>query len=329
MAVDKKKPVGKKVAKKAPAKATEKPAPAAPEKKAEKKPVAEKRPREEAEPMQVDEEKAKSMFGAIEIKRDHKVLKPTNLQKCLSFGSRNMGFKERHLLQDLRDMCPHMREHSKIAPVSSGDTVVELCNLHHCNSTMYFEAHRDDVTYMWLAQAPKGPSIKLRLNNIHTADQIRMVGNCLKFSRPLLHFDKEFEQLPHLRVARSLLQTAFNVPRHHPKSKPFVDHILCFYYLDDHIWFRNYQIVSNDGAPNLMEIGPRFTMHPVAIFNGCCQGSVLWRNPNAIAPTEERRTRKERQRAKFEENERLKEVTKVHRETVGDLPVDPLDNIFN
>lgn len=328
MAVDKKTKVAKKgttTEKKAAA-----PAAVAAEKKVAKvEKKAEKRPREEVETVQVDEEKAKSMFGAVEIKRDHKVLKPTNLQKCLSFGSRNMGFKERHLLQDLRDMCPHMREHSKIAPVSSGDTVVELCNLHHCNSTMYFEAHRDDVTYMWLAQAPKGPSIKLRLSNIHTADQIRMVGNCLKYSRPLLHFDKEFEQLPHLRVARSLLQTAFNVPRYHPKSKPFVDHILCFYFLDDHIWFRNYQIVAGEGAPSLLEVGPRFTMHPVAIFNGCCQGSVLWRNPNAVAPQEERRTRKERQRAKFEENERLKTVSKEHRDVVGELPVDPLDNIFN
>eukprot|EP00388_Colpodella_angusta_P044510 GDKK01063139.1.p1 GENE.GDKK01063139.1~~GDKK01063139.1.p1 ORF type:complete len:262 (-),score=36.30 GDKK01063139.1:129-914(-) len=259
----------------------------------------------------------------------HQVVKPTNLQKCLCFGTRNMGFKERHLLQDIRDMCPHFREHSKISPVSSGDTVVELCNLHHCNSTLYFEAHRDEVTYMWIAQAPKGPSIKLRIGNIHTADQIRMVGNCLKFSRPLLHFDKEFDQLPHLRVARSLLQTAFNVPRHHPKSKPFVDHILCFYFLDDHIWFRNYQIVATDGEPSLMEVGPRFTLHPVAIFNGCCQGSVLWRNPNVVPPSEERRTRKERQRMKADENERLKEVTKDHRTAVGDLPIDPLDNIFN
>lgn len=303
------------------------------EKRSSSKPkkVAEKREREEpkAEPIAVSEEKAKSMFGSVEIKRDHQVVKPTNLQKCLCFGTRNMGFKERHLLQDIRDMNPHFREHSKISPVSSGDTVVELCNLHHCNSTLYFEAHRDDVTFMWIAQAPKGPSIKLRIANIHTADQIRMVGNCLKYSRPLLHFDKEFDQLPHLRVARSLLQTAFNVPRHHPKSKPFVDHILCFYFLDDHIWFRNYQIVSTDGNPSLMEIGPRFTMHPVAIFNGCCQGSVLWRNPNAVAPSEERRTRKERQRAKHDENERLKEVSKDHRTTVGELPIDPLDNIFN
>lgn len=43
---------------------------------------------------------------------------------------------------------------------------------------------------MWFAQAPAGPSLKVQIANIHTADEIRMAGNCLKFSRPLLHFDR-------------------------------------------------------------------------------------------------------------------------------------------
>ena len=320
--------------------------------------------------------KEETMMGDIEIKRDYAGPKCTNKQKCLTFGTRNMSYKERHILQDLRDMLPHTRDHAKVALAggadhresrsssasghaasTTGELVKELCNLNHCNSTMFLESHKHDIAYMWLAQAPNGPSIKLKIDNIHTADQLRMVGNCLKFSRPLLHFDKEFDQLPHLRVARSLLQTIFNVPRFHPKSKPFVDHIVCFFFLDDHIWLRHYQIVppaakklvadgeyltvgkhkpdaveedlsSAKKTPTLMEIGPRFTMHPQVILNGCCGGSALWKNPLAVPPSEARRSRKERQLAKLKENEHVQKVATKHRRVIGDAPSSGLEDIF-
>ena len=33
-------------------------------------------------------------------------------------------------------------------------------------------------------------------------------------------------------------------PEGHPKSKPFIDHVYNFSYVDGKIWFRNYQIVE-------------------------------------------------------------------------------------
>ena len=39
----------------------------------------------------------------------------------------------------------------------------------------------------------------------------------------------------------------FSTPCYHPKSKPFVDHILSFSVDDNRIWFRNFQ-VSNCNA---------------------------------------------------------------------------------
>ena len=258
----------------------------------------------------------------------HKV---TNHQKCLALGSRNMSSKDRHLLQDLRGLIPHARDHAKLTTGDHlGENITELCDLHHCNSLLFMESHRHDISYLWMSQSPIGPSIKFLLSNIHTADEMRMTGNCLKFSRPLLHFDKEFSTISHLRVAKSLLQMAFNTPRYHPKSKPFVDHIISFFFLDGHIWFRHYQIVesSNNTPLALMEIGPRFTMQPVVILNGTCRGNVLWKNPDAPAPTEIRRSRKMRQLMKVMENERVQIKSDAHRRVNPDPQVDPLDLIF-
>lgn len=91
-----------------------------------------------------------------------------------------------------------------------------------------------------------------------------MTGNCLRGSRPLLSFDPQFTKDPHYSLLKELLTQIFGVPNHHPKSQPFFDHVYSFMVLDNRIWFRNYQILSEDGA--LAEIGPRFVLNPVSSF---------------------------------------------------------------
>ncbi|KAG5502703.1 hypothetical protein JIQ42_05772 [Leishmania sp. Namibia] len=268
------------------------------------------------------------MVGQLHAQRAQTTKKMTNRQKMLVLGARSMTSKDRHLLLDLRGLMPHSREHPKIGRTNTlGDDLVELCGLHQCNSVMFVEPHRNDVSYLWIGQAPSGPSIKMQINNVHTADEIRMAGNCLKYSRPLLHFDRDFELHPHLRVAKSLLHMAFNTPRYHPKSKPFVDRIMSFLWLDGHIWVRNYQIVPTSPLA-LLEIGPRFTLEPVAIFNGCCKGSVLWKSATARPPTEQRRDRKLRRLEKQQANEVIKEKSDRHKALHPAPSANPLDLVF-
>ncbi|KAG5480073.1 hypothetical protein LSCM1_06498 [Leishmania martiniquensis] len=268
------------------------------------------------------------MVGQLHVRRAQTTKKMTNRQKILVLGTRSMTSKDRHLLLDLRGLMPHSREHPKIGRTNTlGDDLIELCGLHQCNSVMFVEPHRNDVSYLWIGQAPSGPSIKLQISNIHTADEIRMAGNCLKYSRPLLHFDRDFELHPHLRVAKSLLHMAFNTPRYHPKSMPFVDRIMSFLWLDGHIWVRNYQIVPT-GPLALLEIGPRFTLEPVGIFNGCCKGSVLWKSATARPPTEQRRDRKLRRLEKQQANEVIKEKSDRHKALHPAPSADPLDLVF-
>lgn len=47
---------------------------------------------------------------------------------------------------------------------------------------------------MWAAKTPNGPSIKMHVQNVHTMDELKMTGNCLKGSRGLLSFDKAFDE---------------------------------------------------------------------------------------------------------------------------------------
>jgi hypothetical protein len=73
-------------------------------------------------------------------------------------------------------------------------------------------------------------------------DELKLTGNHLKGSRPVLSFDAAFDEEPHLQVLKELLTHVFATPRRHHKSKPFFDHVLSFSWADGRVWFRNYQV---------------------------------------------------------------------------------------
>lgn len=154
---------------------------------------------------------------------------------------------------------------------------------------------------MWVGKYPNGPSCKLEIKGVHTSNELKMTGNCLKGSRPILSFDKaflpsekDFLQNKHLVLIKELLTNTFNTPRYHPKSKPFVDHIFSFKHFDERIWFRNYQILNEDDEKftekdqvdkmSLVEIGPRFSLQPIKIISGCFTGETVWQNSKYVTP---------------------------------------------
>jgi len=76
---------------------------------------------------------------------------------------------------------------------------------------MYFETKKKRDLYLWLGKVD-GPSIKFRVENIHTSDELKLTGNCLKGSRPVLSFDAAFDANIHLKLIKELAISSFNVP---------------------------------------------------------------------------------------------------------------------
>jgi ribosome biogenesis protein BRX1 len=138
-------------------------------------------------------------------------------------------------------------------------------------------------------------------------DELRLTGNCLKGSRPLLSFDKGFDSEPHLKLLKEMFIQIFNVPRGHPKSQPFHDHVLGFYLAEGKVWVRHYQILDatqsarergkmaakGEEPSNLVEIGPRFVLEIVRVFAGSFRGATLWANPEYVSPNRLRHAAKE------------------------------------
>lgn len=189
-------------------------------------------------------------------------------------------------MKDLKTLMPHHRSEPKMERWKTLSVVNEMSEMKHCNKVVLFEGRRKRDLYMWLANVEKGPSVKFLIENINTMGEMKLTGNCLRGSRPILSFDQEFSKQPHLAVIKELLTQVFGVPNHHPKSQPFVDRVISFTYLDNRIWYRHFQILSEDGG--LAEVGPRFVMNPIKIFEGSFSGDAIWENADYQSPAKHR-----------------------------------------
>ncbi|KAL1900859.1 Ribosome biogenesis protein brx1 [Ceratocystis pirilliformis] len=238
-----------------------------------------------------------------------------NKQRVLILSSRGVTYRHRHLLNDLAQMMPHSRKDVKFDSKSKLYQLNELAELYNCNNVFFFEARKGKDLYCWFSKIPNGPTVKMHIQSLYTMEELRFTGNCLKGSRPILSFDSAFENEPHLRLIRELMFHTFSVPEGARKSKPFVDHVMGFSYVDGKIWVRTYQIneveagkLAADGAEEtvkkttkkhtgmpglntdvqLVEIGPRFVMTPIIIQEGSFGGPIIYENKEFVSPNQVR-----------------------------------------
>jgi ribosome biogenesis protein BRX1 len=159
-----------------------------------------------------------------------------NKQRCLVLCLRGATARYRHLLEDIRTLLPHHKKESKLDPGKSGmaAAVNDIAEMRSCNTVVFLECRKRQDAYLWVGNVGKtrGPSAKFHLTNVHTMDELRLTGNCMKGSRPILTFDESFGRLGHLKLLKELFMDVFGIPRGHPKSKPFVDRVMAFYYAD-------------------------------------------------------------------------------------------------
>ena len=84
---------------------------------------------------------------------------------------------------------PHSKSDSKMHRKKEPMFVVnEIAEMKNCNKCILFEARRKTDLFMWVGGVPRGPSAKFVVENVHTMAELKMTGNCLKGSRPLLSF---------------------------------------------------------------------------------------------------------------------------------------------
>lgn len=254
----------------------------------------------------------------------------TNKQRVLVIASRGITARYRHLLEDLKKLIPHHKKDNKLDTKGDIRSVNEIAEMKSCNQILYLECRKQMDLYMHISKAPHGPSIKFQVMNIHTMDELKLTGNCMIGSRPLLNFDSAFDTAPHLQLMKATLMDIFNTPAGHPKSKPFVDRVMSFYLVNNNIWVRNYQITEGTekvggNKTKLIEIGPRMVLVPIRIFNGSLGGVTLYQNPGYTSPNDERAMHKRLKGTRYGDRVNAK-IERTMKEESLVLPPDELSN---
>ena len=80
----------------------------------------------------------------------------------------------------------------------------EIAEIKSCNSCVFFETRKRRDLYMWVGGTPTGPSAKFHVHNVHTMEELKMTGNSLIGSRPLLSFTSDFNEVPHLKLLKTM-----------------------------------------------------------------------------------------------------------------------------
>jgi len=232
-------------------------------------------------------------------------------------GSRGVTEKHKTLMHDLSLLLPQIRVESKMDPRDPPSVINEISDLRSCNHAIFFDSRRHRDLYVDFARVPNGPTLRFFAREIHTADELNLTGNCLRGSRALLSFSAEFESEPRWQLTKTILGEIFAVPRMHPRSKPFIDHVFMFSVQDGLLFFRNYQIVDHGERRSedrhLVEVGPRMTLEPVRFFENGFGGRIIYENYDFLSPNAVRYMEKADvvRRAVRDENRR-KHNKKVH-----------------
>ena len=142
-----------------------------------------------------------------------------NKQRTLVFAARGIYARHRHLLNDIRLLLPHGKTegkfHEQNATTKQLQSVNDICRMKKCPNCIMFECTNQSELFMHCLKTPQGPSVKFAVTNVATMNELKMTGNCLKGSRAILHFDKQFDQAPHLQLIRELFTQIFEIGRAH------------------------------------------------------------------------------------------------------------------
>lgn len=192
------------------------------------------------------------------------IFKKIKKKLAVIYLKKNSCKKTRFFCEDLKKLLPNGRvilsSSIKDSFFSNGERkrsiLILLCN-----------GKKNKNLYFFLRNSEGGPIFQFIINNLYSLKRSIFIGNAMKWSKPILTFDKNFLNIPHLRLLRSVLSKLVKSKVNHHNSEPYFDHMISFFYYNSKIWFRNYQINFFDKKKNLkknpiqfIEIGPRFSL---------------------------------------------------------------------
>lgn len=211
--------------------------------------------------------------------------------KPLLLHNRGMIRQEAQVFDNFQACIPHAKSENSMTKKHYTE-LGEIAEDRRCDTIGMIETcHKRRIPegYLWIAACPHGPSFNFYINDAQSIENLRLIGNAMKGSRPILQFDPKFDDGGVFELAKMSLQRLFSVPFQDKHSKPYVDRTMMFTIENGLIYIRHYQIQWGDGEndTDLAEIGPRVVLEPNFVLAGVFSGRKIWKNANFTGPYQE------------------------------------------
>lgn len=260
--------------------------------------------------------------------------RPPLSHKPILLHNRGMARQHAQVFDNIQDCIPHAK-HENSMNKKHYHELEEIAEDRRCDTVGMIETchkrQNENEAYFWIAACPSGPSINFYIHDAQSIENLRLIGNVMKGSRPILQFDPKFDDGGIFELAKLSLQRLFSVPYQDPHSKPFVDRTMMFT-IDDKglIIIRHYQIHWSDvdSETDLAEVGPRITLEPNYVLAGVFKGHKIWKNEKFKSPYA-RRLEEKREEARREGELRDKKAIKEEkRMSLPEVDDDPNRDLF-
>jgi ribosome biogenesis protein BRX1 len=268
---------------------------------------------------------------AGEPQRPPRPPRPPLSHRPLLLASKGLIHEHAQVFEDFLGLIPHAKKEQSMPP-SDFVHLEEIAGDRHCDVAAVFETRHRRVNrecYFWIARVPDGPSVNFFIEDAQSIKDLKLIGNCLKGSRPILQFDPGLEDGGVFSISANLLGRLFSVPFEEPRSKPFVDRTMIFLRVGDSIVMRHYQIQWGEGEALtvLAEVGPRVRLVPHFVLAGAFKGHKLWKNEGFISPYAELKAER-REKAAARKRGRERQATREERRLQVPVLTDPNAGLF-
>ena len=226
---------------------------------------------------QIEKPKIEKESTPVPKTKQIKKFKKINTARTMILARKGIHFSARHFITQLLSFMPNVQQLPKFTGVDLFQ-LNSIAEKNGCDMIMMLESKTEENTLFWLGVKDEGPTICFKFTNPYTIEELNLFGVCTKNSSPLLIFDKAFDNTPEYGIIKQLLTRALSVPYKTKGMKPVIDTALSFFVVEEHIYFRRYQISWDEDKVRIFEAGPRFILQPILILNGPFCGKPIWRN---------------------------------------------------
>jgi ribosome biogenesis protein BRX1 len=183
--------------------------------------------------------------------------------------------KIKFLINDFIRLAPHSKKRKIKKKKKNFDFIKFMIKKKKYFSFFFFEyIKKKNINYIWMSIFPSNPLMQIEINDFKSLEKLSFLGNCCRWSHPLISFDIFFKKKPHLNIFKKIITAFFSSKNNDKRVEPFLDHIISLCWLNNKIWFRVYQIIYSKKNKNknilidqLVEIGPRIILNILKIWS--------------------------------------------------------------